>query len=57
MKKKYLQPTTKLTITNVRTSLLTGSQKNLGGDRGAYTGGQLSREGGMWYDDDDIEDY
>ena len=57
MKKKYLQPTTKLTIVNGNITLLAGSTTSGGGSKGTYSGdGQLSRQAGMWDDDDDIED-
>ena len=55
MKKKYLQPTTKPTIVNGNITLLAGSTTSGGGSKGTYEGGQLSRQAGMW--DDEEEDY
>ena len=56
MKKKYLQPTTQQVIVLGRIAMLADSSEYAGGDRGDYSGsGQLSRQGGMW--DDEEQEY
>lgn len=56
MKKTYLKPTTIQVAIKCRTSMLNASEFNGGGDKGVYTGGQLSRRRGLW-DDDEYEEY
>lgn len=53
MKKQYIQPSVDVVLVNYTTTLLQASTLEGGGDKGDYSGGQLSRRKTFWDSDDE----
>lgn len=60
MKKQYIIPALNIIKVQAQAHMLFGSDtdtntKNGGGDMGDYTGGQLSREGGLIWEEEEVQ--